>query len=85
MKLEKKINNPKQKKTNDKKRIIIESFLHYFFIKIISFLLFSRIKIKRLVKKKIISTPADFFSPLFSCQDNVSFTSHTVKSLIDPC
>jgi hypothetical protein len=60
MKLEKK-NNPKQKKTNDKKRIIIESFLHYFFIKIISFLLFSRIKIKRLVKKKIILTPVDFF------------------------
>jgi len=57
MKLKKKLNlkkNPKQRKIK-KKRTIIKFFSQLFFIKIISFLLFSRIKNQVISKEKIMS------------------------------
>jgi hypothetical protein len=48
-----------------KRRSQLNFFLHYFFIKIISFLLFSLIKNQAISYGKIMSIPVDLFLSLF--------------------
>jgi hypothetical protein len=66
-----------------KRRSQLNFFLYYFFIKIISFLLFSLIKNQSISYGKIMSIPVDLFLSLFFYQNNIIFTFFIIKKLID--